>query len=178
MLAELKFMRYVFIQIDPNVEASSPLCMNAKNAPCSETALQCLVNFILRSIQSTMIRLLLLDSVFFRVTLRLILWCITPCVNGKLNLIYVTPGQDLPSNGEIPIAPTYSVAVEDMAQRYPDIYRNYSLLPVNLTNEQENLCAYTTNGLGLDKFIDVYGGDIMRKREPTVILSSRKCHLQ
>ena len=125
-----------------------------------------------------MIRFLLSKSVFSHFTLRLFLWCIIACVNGKLNLIYVTPGRDLPSNGEIPIAPTYSVAVEDMAQRYPDIYRNHSLLPVNLTNEQENLCAYTTNGLGLDKFIDVYRGDIMRKREPTVLLSSRKCHLQ
>ena len=114
------------------------------------------------------------DSLFLDTLILLILPCYTVSVYGKLNLIYLTPGKDLPSIGEISIAPTYSVAVEDMAKQYPDIYRNYSLLFVNLTNEQENLCAYKSYGLGLDQFIGVYGDEIMRKREPTVVLSSRK----
>ena len=95
--------------------------------------------------------------------------------HAKLNILTMTSGS-VPSIGTISIQPTYLVALEDMALKYPALYDNFTMQDVSIALDL-NPCEADHDQVALVEFVKVLYGDRLlqaKPNEPIVILNSRK----
>ena len=104
----------------------------------------------------------------------IVLFLVKLC-HAKLNILTMTSGS-VPSIGTVSIQPTYLVALEDMALKYPALYDNFTLQDVSIALDL-NPCEADHDQVALVEFVRVLYGDRLlrvKSNEPIVILNSRK----
>ncbi|OQV16133.1 hypothetical protein BV898_09768 [Hypsibius exemplaris] len=90
--------------------------------------------------------------------------------NGKLNLVTITAGKFSVLSAAT-VAPAYAVAIEDMSKRYPDIFANHTVVPINVALKV-NPGTPEGDWLVVEELVKEYGAGVLRSNDPTVILNS------
>ncbi|OQV16136.1 hypothetical protein BV898_09771 [Hypsibius exemplaris] len=92
-------------------------------------------------------------------------------LQGKINFVTITAGKFSVVSAAT-VAPAYAIAIEDMSKRYPDIFANHTVIPINVAL---NFNPGTPDGdwLVVEELVKAYGAGVLQSTDPTIILNSK-----